>query len=93
MSNSSEDENRLDANYKKLNRDIKSVDKNTEEFEMIKKYLQSTHGNTHSSYKLELEDLFEIKTGFEDARYTKHIGNRMLLWHGSRLTNFVGILS
>ena len=23
----------------------------------------------------------------------KDIGNKMLLWHGSRLTNFVGILS
>lgn len=26
-------------------------------------------------------------------RYTKDIDNKMLLWHGSRLTNFVGILS
>ena len=32
----------------------------------------------------------------EDARYAREgepLGNRMLLWHGSRMTNFVGILS
>ena len=29
----------------------------------------------------------------EHASYRKEIGNNMLLWHGSRITNFVGILS
>ncbi len=29
----------------------------------------------------------------ENTRYTKDIHNKKLLWHGSRLTNFVGILS
>lgn len=29
----------------------------------------------------------------ESNRYLKDIPNKMLLWHGSRLTNFVGILS
>ena len=29
----------------------------------------------------------------DDKRFKKDIGNRMLLWHGSRLTNFVGIIS
>lgn len=29
----------------------------------------------------------------ESVRYTANIHNKKLLWHGSRLTNFVGILS
>ncbi len=29
----------------------------------------------------------------EDKRFKKSVGNNTLLWHGSRLTNFVGILS
>ena len=29
----------------------------------------------------------------DNERYTKDIHNKQLLWHGSRLTNFVGILS
>jgi poly [ADP-ribose] polymerase 2/3/4 len=59
----------------------------------MNKYLQTTHANTHTSYQLELVDLFSLKSEVEDIRYTKDIGNKMLLWHGSRLTNFVGILS
>ena len=29
----------------------------------------------------------------ENQRFKKEIGTNMLLWHGSRMTNFVGILS
>lgn len=29
----------------------------------------------------------------EDQKFKKNLGNRKLLWHGSRITNFVGILS
>lgn len=29
----------------------------------------------------------------DNARFRSDIGNRWLLWHGSRLTNFVGIMS
>ena len=60
---------------------------------MINKYLQTTHASTHTSYELELADLFTLRSIPEDLRYTKDIPNKMLLWHGSRLTNFVGILS
>lgn len=41
-------------------------------------------------------DLFSIKREGEFEAYetySKDIPNKMLLWHGSRLTNFVGILS
>lgn len=93
LSSADEDENKLDSNYKKLNRDIVAIDKQSETFELINRYLQSTHAKTHSGYTLELEDLFELNSGSENARFTKDIDNRMLLWHGSRLTNFVGILS
>jgi poly [ADP-ribose] polymerase len=55
--------------------------------------LQTTHAATHRSYELELVDLFELHSEIEKERYTKDIPNKMLLWHGSRLTNFVGILS
>jgi len=42
---------------------------------------------------LEIQDVFEITREGEDERFKKDIHNRQLLWHGSRLTNFVGILS
>lgn len=39
--------------------------------------------------------IFKIKREKEDRRYKpfKKLHNRKLLWHGSRLTNYVGILS
>lgn len=39
--------------------------------------------------------VFKVERQNEDARYApfKNLHNRKLLWHGSRLTNFVGILS
>ena len=43
-------------------------------------------------YSLELIDLFEVdKQG--PGGYDASAGNKMLLWHGSRLTNWAGILS
>lgn len=93
LKSSSEDENQLDSNYLRLNRDIRPVDKNSPEFDTINRYLQTTHGSTHNTYSLDLEDLFTLSSEAENVRFTKDIGNKMLLWHGSRLTNFVGILS
>jgi hypothetical protein len=49
------------------------------------------------SFTLEIDDAFELDRAGEEKRYNAggfhEDENRMLLWHGSRLTNFVGILS
>jgi poly [ADP-ribose] polymerase len=60
---------------------------------MVHRYITNTHASTHSQYKLVLEDLFELDRDSDTKRFTKDIGNNWLLWHGSRLTNYVGILS
>uniref|UniRef100_A0A1X7UIB7 Poly [ADP-ribose] polymerase n=1 Tax=Amphimedon queenslandica TaxID=400682 RepID=A0A1X7UIB7_AMPQE len=54
--------------------------------------LLETHGKTHNTFKLEVEQIFEVKRDKEEENF-KDVGNRQLLWHGSRLTNWVGILS
>ena len=41
-------------------------------------------------YDLKLLDAFSVTKSSEEARFLDH-GNRMLLWHGSRLTNWAGI--
>ena len=91
----SSDKNPIDAKYDSLKADILPVDKGSSEFKLVEKYLQNTHAKTHSSYTLELVDLFTIKREGEEARYKKfeNDANRQLLWHGSRLTNWMGILS
>lgn len=87
--------NPIDENYQKLNAEITPVDEATKEWIMVEKYLQNTHAKTHSQYTLKLVDLFDVKRAGEEERYKKHEANpnRQLLWHGSRLTNWVGILS
>ena len=86
---------KADLHYAKLNARVSSVEREGELFRLIESYLQKTHAKTHSKYKLELVDLFEVEREGEGERASKlaHVGNRMLLWHGSRLTNWVGILS
>ena len=40
----------------------------------------------------QVEDLFVVDRDGESEKF-KDLGNRQLLWHGSRMTNWVGILS
>ena len=87
--------NPVDTNYKQLNTELKVVDKNSEEFQLLQTYVENTHAATHSNFSLEIQDIFRVERQGEKRRYKpfKKLHNRQLLWHGSRLTNFVGILS
>ena len=62
---------------------------------MLAEYIKNTHGATHNQYNLELMEVFKVRRQGEDKRFKpfSKFHNRMLLWHGSRTTNFVGILS
>ncbi|KAK7085917.1 Poly [ADP-ribose] polymerase 2 [Halocaridina rubra] len=82
----------VDQHYIGLKCEITPLDKITEDYKVIENYLLSTHGKTHTSYKLELVEAFVCKKDMEYERF-KDVGNRMLLWHGSRLSNWAGILS
>eukprot|EP01097_Dermamoeba_algensis_P004087 TRINITY_DN2730_c0_g1_i1.p2 TRINITY_DN2730_c0_g1~~TRINITY_DN2730_c0_g1_i1.p2 ORF type:complete len:212 (-),score=58.45 TRINITY_DN2730_c0_g1_i1:1939-2574(-) len=76
---------------KKLKTNIEPIAKEGDLWKMIEQYIKNQRG----SYKLDLLDAYEIKREGENERYIpkKDLGNRQLLWHGSRLTNYVGILS
>lgn len=47
----------IDKHYRKLNTKIDVVDKKSEEFSMIKKYVSNTHASTHGHYKLVVEEV------------------------------------
>ncbi|XP_035550504.1 poly [ADP-ribose] polymerase 1 isoform X1 [Juglans regia] len=86
----------LDEKYMKLQCDITPLPHDSEDYRLIEKYLLTTHAPTHKDWTLELEEVFSLeRKGEYDkfAPYRERLKNRMLLWHGSRLTNFVGILS
>ena len=84
--------NPIDQNYEQLKCKLNPVDKTTEVYQLIDKYLQSTHAATHQQYKMQIEDIFEVEKEGEKESFND-VGNKMLLWHGSRLTNFAGIMS
>lgn len=90
-----EDLNPLDCRYEQLKTELKPLDCKTAEFKLIQQFVANTHAETHGHYKLVVEDVFKVKRQGEAARYKpfKKLHNRQLLWHGSRLTNYVGILS
>lgn len=87
--------NPIDGHYNQLNTEIKPVKRESKEFEQLEKYVRNTHAATHGNFSLEIQDIFKVERQGEKRRYKpfKKLHNRKLLWHGSRLTNFVGILS
>lgn len=74
---------------------VQALPHDGEEYMMLQEYVANTHGATHSSYSLEVLDIFSVARHGEKKRYKpfSKMANRMLLWHGSRITNYAGILS
>ncbi|CAK7346440.1 unnamed protein product [Dovyalis caffra] len=86
----------LDDKYKKLHCGISPLPHDSEDYQLIEKYLLTTHAPTHTDWRLELEEVFSLEREGELDRFApcrEKLKKKMLLWHGSRLTNFVGILS
>ena len=81
-----------DAHYDSLHTRLKPIPRTDPTHALLDQYMQQTHAATHSSYTLELTQAFEVEREGEKEAF-KDVGNRKLLWHGSRLTNWAGILS
>uniref|UniRef100_A0A1I8NDN9 Poly [ADP-ribose] polymerase n=1 Tax=Musca domestica TaxID=7370 RepID=A0A1I8NDN9_MUSDO len=90
-----EEINPLDKHYEQLKTTLEPLDKNSKEYDLLTKYVKNTHAATHNMYDLEVVDIFKVARQGEARRYKpfRKLHNRRLLWHGSRLTNFAGILS
>ncbi|KAG9103608.1 hypothetical protein FRC06_009618 [Ceratobasidium sp. 370] len=90
--------NPLDANLRSLDlKSIEPVQRGGKEWKAIDQYMSGTHGFTHH-YRSNLRNLFRVERHGETEAWNKAgwdklgDGERMLLWHGSRSTNFAGIL-
>jgi poly [ADP-ribose] polymerase len=90
----------LDRQYQGLGmQEMTALKATSKEFKEIEVYLKQTQGATHG-YSYKVEDIFRIERTGEDSRFQgskfSDLGDksdRRLLWHGSRVTNFGGILS
>lgn len=91
-------DNPADAQYEALGmEEMTPLLRSSSEFKQLAEYLTATKGSTHSvSYQI--EEIFRIErkgeqARFEQSQYANVKSDRRLLWHGSRTTNFGGILS
>ena len=98
-----QEEKQLNDYYKKLNCDIRSISKDEKIYKILNKYLTTkvekgdNNDNEYGYYypcknNLSLLKAYELERYGEKKKF-KDFGNKKLLWHGSRITNFVGILS
>jgi len=83
--------NPLDYIFQAMEIKMETIQEIESEFMAIKTYLTNTQEN--SSYKL--RNLYRVQRRGEAERINKwaDIPNHFLLWHGSRSSNFIGILS
>ncbi|KID59615.1 poly polymerase 2 ADP-ribosyltransferase 2, partial [Metarhizium hybridum] len=88
----------LDSYFNSLGLDEMSpLNHSSKEYDFLKKCLNYSKGTSHHiSY--EVYNIFRIRRKGEQQRFKafklgKVISNKRLLWHGSRCTNFGGILS
>ncbi|OVA12704.1 SAP domain [Macleaya cordata] len=88
-------EDPLYSHYNRLQCELAPVEVDSKEYSVIERYMQNTHAKTHSNYTVDIVQLFRVSRQGETERFRKFSDtkNRMLLWHGSRLTNWTGILS
>lgn len=95
MVQSSEDgvEHPADRQYQSLHCKLEPLDASCNEYKVIEQYLQSTHAPTHSDYTMTVLDIFCVDRDGEADQFLSQVHNKTLLWHGSRLSNWAGILS
>jgi len=91
--------NLIDRQYEGLGmQEMTPLEIHSQEFVQLQDYLKNSAGYTHNlEYKV--HDIFRIERSGESERFLKSKyakipnSDRRLLWHGSRCTNFGGILS
>lgn len=88
----------LDRIYTEINTKMRGVKQGSHVWNMIQTYITNTHATSHSNYSVELLDIYKIARSNEKEKHLAKIGefgggvNRQLLWHGTRLTNYISIL-
>lgn len=82
----------VDDIYEKLDVDIDYISPETEEASLIRKFVGNTIGN--HGYGLEVLDIFSLSKEVQDPKNIfENSPDHRLLIHGSRMVNYVGILS
>jgi poly [ADP-ribose] polymerase len=89
--------NPMDSHFESLG--LKFMDHirpDSQELTQLQDYVTSTHGHTHGGYQGKILQAFRVERHDEEKSWSEAghnklaDGERLLLWHGSRSTNFAG---
>ena len=82
----------LYEHYQKLHTVLTLLDKKSERYQLLETYVEQSQ---EKGSRIKLLDVLEVEREGEAEQFVprRDDANRQLLWHGSRLTNYVGILS
>ncbi|MFO0659530.1 MAG: WGR domain-containing protein [Polyangiaceae bacterium] len=80
----------VDAKFAALSCDVKLLEPGCPEFEQIKRYFLDSR---IKKVPMTVRNVFTLRRPGEYERFTNEIDNQRLLFHGSRIRNWVGLLS
>ena len=77
--------------YRSLGLTLIPVENDSNDMKLLKTYVDKTHAQTHK-YRLELVSALKIEDSSSSSSTKFDIENHRLLFHGSRMANFMGIM-
>jgi len=80
----------VEYKYDALNCSIEALDRTDWAFQKIARHVESSQVKTDM---IRVQNVFKIRRDEEHQRFRRDLGNEELLFHGSRIQNWVGILS
>ena len=80
----------LDAKYAALNCEIVPIEHGSAEYKFIEDYAQTS---LKKMSRINVKNVFRVIRPSEQQEFTSSLGNEKLLFHGSRIKNWVGILT
>ena len=70
-----DEEHMIDRHYKGLNCQLTPIEREDKLFDLIERYVKQTHAKTHSQYRMEVTDVFEMERRGEREAF-RDVGNR-----------------
>jgi poly [ADP-ribose] polymerase len=83
-------ESQVDAQYKALQCEVEWIETGSKRFKDLARYVVESQARGAS---IKVLNVFSVRRNEEWAGFAERIGNQRLLFHGSRVRNWVGILS
>ena len=79
-----------DIKYRSLRCQMEALENNTKEFQKVSSHMFSS---MHKKINLKIKNIFKVSRAIENKLFRHDLGNKKLLFHGTKTRNMVGVLS